>query len=118
MQGQIVAVRLPGGIEHYGLWTGIGTVISASKRMGLVVEESIYEFSGGNPIVGKGYPSRLPPFAVISKARQLIGQKWDLVFNNCQHFATQCHNVKHSPQLQLGIFALLALVVVVCLRVK
>ncbi len=53
-----------------------------------------------------GYPSNIAPHIVINNARRSIGEKWNLVDYNCQHFATECHDIKHSPQLQQGVFAL------------
>ncbi len=104
MQGEMIAVKLPSGVEHYGLATGYGTVISASKRVGLVIEECFETFSSGYPVLSKGYPSDLDPVTVMMNARALIGRKWDLFFDNCQHFATECHNDRRSPQLQAAIF--------------
>jgi hypothetical protein len=105
-EGEIVAVNIGLGLQHYGITTGYGTVISASKRTGSVVEESAANFSAGRPIVGIGYPSNVAPYIVINNARRSIGKKWNLVDYNCQHFATECHERKHSPQLQQGVFAL------------
>lgn len=105
-EGEIVAVNIGFGLLHCGIATGYGTVISASKRTGRVVEESAAEFSAGRPIVNVGYPSNLPSYIVVNNARQSIGKKWNLIDYNCQHFATECHDRKHSPQLQQGIFAL------------
>jgi len=109
--GEIIAAKLDFGIEHYGIATGAGTVISASKRVGYVVEESESDFSGGNSIISKGYPSDLSPYEVLLRARNAIGKKWNFFDYNCQHFATECHDKKHSPQMReafvcLGIMCL------------
>ena len=98
--GEIIAAVLPNKIEHYGIYTESGTVVSASKRTQRVTEEDLVTFSGGHKVIGKGYPSELNPYEVVSNARRLLGQKWNLFRNNCQHFATSCHGEKHSPQLQ------------------
>ena len=102
-QGEIIAAILPFNIEHYGVATEFGTVVSASMRTGIVLEEDIEVFSGGYLIVSKGYPSNLNPSEVLYKARTAIGQKWDFFINNCQHFATSCHGQKNSPQLTAAI---------------
>ena len=112
LQGEIIAAKLPLGIEHYGISTGYGTVISASLRTGVVLEESIEIFSGGYSIINKGYPSDLIPSVVLAKARSAIGDKWTLFTDNCQHFATWCHENKHSPQLRWALGGILALVAV------
>jgi len=116
LQGEIIAAKLPMGIEHYGVSTGYGTVVNASMRTGMVAEESEEKFSGGYAIISKGYPSDLFPNIVLTKARSAIGEQWGLFTDNCQHFATWCHDNKHSPQLRLvlsGILAVIALVSII-----
>jgi len=63
--GEIIAAKLPWRIEHYGIATGYGTVISSSMRAGSIQEESLELFSGGNPVISKGYPSTLAPHEVM-----------------------------------------------------
>lgn len=112
-QGEIIAAKLPMGIEHYGIATGYGTVISSSMRTGMVLEESIELFSGGFSIISKGYPSDLIPSVVLAKAKNSIGEKWVFFTDNCQHFATWCHENKRSPQLRWvvgGVLVVIALV--------
>lgn len=116
-QGEIVAVRMLSGIEHWGLSTEYRRVISCSKRTGLVAEEDEEIFSAGNPIVSRGYPSNLPGHEVVAKARKLLGRKWDLLAYNCQHFATEGHNQKQSPQLKIAV-VILAVVGVVALMMR
>lgn len=115
-EGEIVAVNIGFGLQHYGVARGYGTVISASKRTGHVVEEDENTFSNGRDIVRKGYPSDLPSYSVIAHARQSIGKEWKLMDYNCQHFATECHDQKHSPQLQQGLWVLGILGLVFFLR--
>lgn len=98
MKGEIVAVRIGTLVEHYGIYSGEGSVISASKRRLMICEESLQKFSQGRKIYSKGYPSNLQPQAVVFSAREKIGQEWSL-FNNCQHFATDCHDKRQSPDL-------------------
>ncbi|MBL4828993.1 MAG: lecithin retinol acyltransferase family protein [Aliivibrio sp.] len=102
-QGEIIAAKLPLGFEHWGVVSELGTVVSSSQRTGVVKEESFEVFSSGYDIISKGYPSNLDPNDVLRKARGAIGKEWKLITDNCQHFATWCHNNKHSPQLQLLI---------------
>jgi hypothetical protein len=119
IQGEIIAAKLPMGVEHYGISTGCGTVISASMRAGVVIEESLEVFSGGHPIISKGYPSDLMSGVILAKARNAIGHKWNLFTGNCQHFATWCHGNKHSPQLQWAASgALLLMAFIFVPRVK
>lgn len=114
-QGEIIAAKMPMGIEHYGISTGCGTVVSASMRTGMVIEECIEIFSGGNAIISKGYPSDLIPSVVLAKARSAVGEEWNLFTDNCQHFATWCHDNKHSPQLRWAVGGVLAVIALVSL---
>lgn len=113
-QGEIIAARMPLGIEHYGIATGYGTVVSSSMRTGMVLEETLEVFSGGYSIISKGYPSDINPYVVLDKARNSIGKKWHLFTDNCQHFANWCHENKHSPQLRWFVGATLAVIALVC----
>ncbi|PHZ84307.1 lecithin retinol acyltransferase family protein [Paremcibacter congregatus] len=106
-QGEIIAAKLPLGLEHWGVVSEFGTVVSSSQRTGIVKEESMEVFSSGYEVISKGYPSNLTPNEVLIKARSVIGKEWKLITDNCQHFATWCHDNKHSPQLQWIIGAAL-----------
>src|ERR1017187_4760600 len=58
--GEVLSIRMPGGIEHFGFLTdehifgGNPTIISASKLRGAVVEELPIGFSSGGPILAHG----------------------------------------------------------------
>ena len=109
IKGEIVAVRIGMFVEHYGIYSGEGSVISASKRRLKICEESMEEFSQGGRIYSKGYPSKLQGHVVVGNARKKIGQEWSL-FDNCQHFATDCHGIRQSPDLFVAICAITAFV--------
>jgi hypothetical protein len=96
--GAILQVWEPYGVRHEGIYVGNWRVISASKRTGVVCEESLESFSQGRAIAQE-YPSTLSPYAVIAAARAGIGKQWFL-FDNCQHYARACHGNRRSPQLE------------------
>ncbi len=98
--GEILSVKWYLGIEHEGIYTDTGTVISASKRTGKVVEEDLQTFSGRRKIKNLGYPSDLPVEIVLNHARKKIGKRYNVLSDNCQHFASDCHGRKHSHQLR------------------
>lgn len=100
--GEIVAVSAGpfGAITHVGIRTGLGTVISNSKKLGYVAEETLEDFSGGEAVRSLGYPGDLSPVEVVSQARSLLGKRWSLT-DNCEHFVTWAHGLKPgSKQLQ------------------
>jgi len=114
-QGEIISVKWYLGVEHDGIYTAKGTVISASARTGEVVEEEIATFCDGKPVVSKGYPGDFPPDIVEENARKRIGRKYNLLKYNCQHFASECHGKKKSRQLRSVVIGLAATAAVIAL---
>lgn len=103
--GTIVGVWI-GMIQHVGILTDSGTVIANSFVHGGVTELSVPKFTIGKRLSLKGYPGRLSSQEVIANARAEIGQPWNLLKNNCEHFVRRAHGVPpHSPQLQRAMFA-------------
>ncbi len=107
--GDKIAAILPSGIQHWGVYSGNGMAISASKRRGVVTEETLEEFSGGNRIERLSQSEDISPTEVIARARSKIGKKWVLSSDNCQHFVNWCcHGEKSSPQLKIAVISGLA----------
>jgi len=106
--GDIVQVTVYGVIRHEGIITEHGRVISNSRRRGGVFEESLKTFSAGRKITNKG-PLKRPassvtPMTALARARSRIGQSYDVVDDNCQHFVRWCYGVKpYSPQKRLAL---------------
>jgi len=108
-QGEIISVKWYFGVQHDGIYTAAGTVISASARTGEVTEEDIKTFSDGKKIVSKGYPSNHPAEAIEKRARSKLGKTYKLLSYNCQHFASECHGDKKSRQLRTVVLTAAAL---------
>lgn len=93
-----------GWFRHVGNVSGFSIdgqplVISASKRRGIVVEESLDEFSGGRPVRNDGFHGHVPRHAVVARLRAMIGQPWHLL-RNCEHVASVAEGrTPTSPQL-------------------
>jgi len=97
--GDVLRVIVYGFVVHEGIYTGEGTVISNSRRNGLVIEESVSAFSQGRKITNAGRLSELSPHVAIAHARTRLGQKYRLYSDNCQHFVRRCYHIKpKSPQ--------------------
>jgi len=93
-----------GIVSGYSIY-GQPLVISASKRRGIVVEESLDEFSGGGPVRHEGFKRDLPRRVVVAQMRTMIGQPWHL-FRNCEHVASAAEGRQPtSPQLAGWFFA-------------
>lgn len=79
--------------EHHGIDCGDGTVIHYSKAAGepTVRRTSMAAFAQGNPVYLKRQPVSFVPDVVLERAESRLGeQQYDLMTNNCEHFANWC----------------------------
>jgi hypothetical protein len=85
--GTVLQVRVYGLIRHVGLATGYGTVIHASRRFGRVDETDMAAFlAGGRPkVLPYSHPS-LSGAQIVARARSKKGRRYNVLFNNCEHF--------------------------------
>ncbi len=84
--GTVVMIRVFGTIKHYGICTGYGTVIHASRRFGRVEESDFETFCHGRR------PQIVQQVAngseIVARARSRKGQRYNVLHNNCEHFIT------------------------------
>ena len=120
MPGTIVYVWFLGVFRHKGIvtnswWNGKPTVITNSWACNGVAEITWDQFACTQNVFVEGFPSNRPPLEVLYIARSLIGQHYDALFSNCEHFVYKCHGLEpRSPQLAAAILiAAIALVSVV-----
>lgn len=107
--GDVLAVRVKGIISHEGIVTETGRVISNSRRLGSVQEESIRTFGMGKKIINRGRLSNLSANSVLANARARIGRLYNPITYNCEHFVRECYGLRpHSPQKKLAIGAVAA----------
>lgn len=131
-------VPLPGDIvvadrglyKHYGIYAGNTRVIHFGAENGCeldadkakIIETSLTEFLNGSPLLveDSDEPGAFPPDQVIFRARTMVGKQegeYDLVFNNCEHFAYWCkYGTKKSNQVD-GVLKAVAGVAAVALGV-
>lgn len=89
--------------EHHGIDCGDGTVIHYSKggEVPQVAATPYATFSQGKPIYTKNYAVSYIPDVVIERATSRLGeQQYNLLTNNCEHFATWC-KIGRSESKQL-----------------
>jgi hypothetical protein len=80
---------------HHGIDCGNGTVIEYSEDC--IRRIPIAEFSQGKTIYQEQYDYCDSPNIVIQRAESRLGErKYNLVFNNCEHFATWCKTGKEK----------------------
>lgn len=94
---------MDGAYEHHGIDCGDGTVIHYYKggEEPTVSRTSLATFARGNRVSVKPYITSYVPDVVIQRAESRLGeQQYNLMSNNCEHFATWCKVGRNeSPQL-------------------
>ncbi|MGK7919496.1 MAG: lecithin retinol acyltransferase family protein [Trichodesmium sp.] len=95
-------LKIDGVYEHHGIDYGDGTVIHYRKGTETIERTSQREFTDGRTIYVKRYPTRYIPDTVIQRAESRLGErKYNIIFNNCEHFATWCiTGVNYSQQVK------------------
>lgn len=96
--------NLEGLYQHHGIDCGDGTVIHYRKPSEVIERTSLAVFSQNNPISVKQYIQGFcfVPDAVVARAESRLGeQDYNLLFNNCEHFATWCKTgINDSKQIR------------------
>lgn len=97
-------LNLQGLYEHHGIDCGDGTVIHYRKPSETIERTSLATFTRGNPTYIRQYPNGFCfiPEIVVQRAESRLGeQKYNLLFNNCEHFATWCKTgINDSQQIR------------------
>lgn len=103
--GTLLAIRIRGLFDHVGIATGYGTVIHSSARFGRVMETDLADFSEGRSIRSVAYSSSLSGTEVVVRARGRLGQRYNPLVRNCEHFVSWCVSGQ-ARSAQLGPFDL------------
>jgi Lecithin retinol acyltransferase/PspA/IM30 family len=106
---QIYAMRPLMGLdaiyEHHGISGGDGTVIHYYKGDGepVIARTSLETFARGTPIYTRQAPIAYIPDVVVERAESRIGERqYDLLTNNCEHFANWCKTGQNTSQQLLN----------------
>jgi len=103
--------------KHYGIYAGNGRVIHYATKNGdfgadiTVRKTSLKKFAGDGkcmllpPMEGRSEASRFTPEETIERARSRLGEKaYNLLFNNCEHFALWCkYGTSKSVQVEQAV---------------
>jgi hypothetical protein len=95
---------LEGAYQHHGIDGGDRTVIHYRKPSETIERTPWEVFSKGNTVYIKEYTTGFCflPDAVVRRAESRLGEhQYNLLFNNCEHFATWCKTgIAHSQQIR------------------
>ena len=96
--------NVDGLYQHHGIDCGDGTVIHYRKPSETIERTSLETFARGNPIYVAEYGDGFGyiPDVVVERAESRLGErKYNLLFNNCEHFANWCKTgVSESKQVK------------------
>lgn len=96
--------NLEGLYQHHGIDCGDGTVIHYRKPSEIIERTSFATFSRGNSVSIKNYSQGFcfVPDVVVNRAESRLGEEnYNLLFNNCEHFATWCKTgISDSKQIR------------------
>ncbi|HBL59364.1 MAG TPA: NC domain-containing protein [Cyanobacteria bacterium UBA8803] len=95
-------LNVHGLYEHHGIDCGDGTVIHYRKPSETIERTSLSTFTQGQTVYAKRYPTCFIPDVVVRRAESRLGEKkYNLLSNNCEHFATWCKTgVSDSQQIR------------------
>lgn len=99
---------MDGVYEHHGIDCGDGTVIHYSKASSEPrIARTPYEvFSWSKSVFVKRYTTSYVPDVAVARAESRLGeQQYNLLTNNCEHFATWCKTGRNES-LQLVEYGL------------
>jgi hypothetical protein len=96
--------QLQGVYKHYGIDCGDGTVIHYRKPSEVIEQTDLATFSRGNPVYIAEYSEGFGyiPDVVVERAKsRLREQEYNLLSNNCEHFASWCKTgISDSKQIR------------------
>lgn len=91
MRGDHLTIRMSGTYYHHGIDCGDGTVIHMSKKHNGIRRSSYGAFSEGKAVYREDSPMFFDRDEVVRRAERRLGEQgYDLISNNCEHFATWC----------------------------
>jgi len=90
--------RQHGLFNHHGIDLGDGTVAHYLEGRE-ILRSPLEEFSQGQPLQLINHPEASPVGVTLRRAMGRLGeQDYNLLFNNCEHFATWCKTGRHRSE--------------------
>ena len=90
--------RRHGLFNHHGIDLGDGTVAHYLEGRE-ILRSSVSEFSQGEVVSVLNHANACPAGVTLRRAMSRLGeQNYNLLFNNCEHFATWCKTGRHRSE--------------------
>jgi len=94
------------GFTHVGTVSENHLIYSNSRKFGGVLEVNANEFSEGRLIYNLGQKGVLPTWEVLRRAKSRLGERYDLLEFNCEHYNNYSHGLPvESRQIKQAIGA-------------
>jgi hypothetical protein len=105
-RGDHIRAGCPWKAHHDGIYLGDGRVIhltggtaDGGKAAARVQIDSLARFAGGRPVTVRRYSGAHDPEDIVARAMSRLGEgNYNLIFNNCQHFARWCATGDHESE--------------------
>lgn len=100
-----------GAYTHHGIDCGDGTAIHyiGETLQGVISRTSIDSFTSGKEVFAHKYDIYDSSDIVIKRAESRLNEdKYNLLFNNCEHFAAWCKTGKHDSEQVTRVAAITA----------
>jgi Lecithin retinol acyltransferase len=105
-RGDHIRAGHPWTPHHDGIYLGDGLVIHMTggtpdrgKAGARVQIDSVERFAAGRPVTVRRYHGTRDPDEIIARAMSQLGEgNYNLIFNNCQHFARWCTTGDHESE--------------------
>jgi hypothetical protein len=105
-RGDHIHAGYPWKAHHDGIYLGDGLVIhltggtaDGGKAAARVQIDSLARFAGDRPVTVRSYAGGHGPEDIVARAMSRLGEgNYNLIFNNCQHFARWCATGDHESQ--------------------
>jgi hypothetical protein len=105
-RGDHIIAGYPRRPRHDGIYLGDGLVIhlvgggpGGGKADARVRIGTLAQFAAGRPVTVRRYSGQHDPEDVIARAMSRLGEgDYNLIFNNCQHFARWCATGDHESE--------------------
>ncbi|MDZ4878629.1 MAG: hypothetical protein CLLPBCKN_008066 [Chroococcidiopsis cubana SAG 39.79] len=90
-----------GNYTHHGIDCGDGTAIHyiGESMQGVISRTSMDAFTSGKQLFTRQYEICDLPEIIIQRAESRLGEdRYNLLFNNCEHFSSWCKTGKHESE--------------------